>query len=104
MARCSLKYGPSWSCGMVDGLATASCVSLVDVGSIKAPLPGSPGVYPDLFSLACGYTASQRLPGMEMLSGRKWTIVSVRVHGIISVHLTGSSLVFNASYILVVVL
>ena len=89
---------------MVDGLATASCVSLVDVGSIKDPLPGSPGVDPDLFSLACGYTASQKLPGREMLSGRKWTTVSVRIHGIISVHLTGSSLVCHASYVFVVVL
>ena len=80
---------------MLDGLATASCMVIVGVVSIDAPPPFSPGGSLVLFSLDLGGAASRRLPGIEIIFGRKWSMVSVRVSSIITVQLTGSALMNN---------
>ena len=93
MARRSLNDSPTWSCGIGDWLATKSWVSIVDVGGLGAPPPESTGGSPTLFCRACGDAVSRRIPGMEMLSGRKWIIASVHVSGTRYGHLTNSELV-----------
>ena len=57
-------------------------------------------VFPSLLCKICGSVASLRLPGMDTLSGRKWTVVKLQVRWVISVRLTGRALVKNWKKIL----
>ena len=93
IARRSLNDGPTFSCGMGDGFATAYCFCLVELGGLIMLPPVSNGGSPDIFCLALVGAASQRIPGMETLSRRKCPVVSVRISGISSGHITGSILV-----------
>ena len=90
MARRSLKDFPTWSCGKVKGLATASCVGL---GPLDVPPTGFPIRSTSPFIFDCGGATFWSLIGMDKVYGRKWPVTSVHVSGIRSGHLTGSALV-----------
>ena len=93
MDRCNLNVGPTYICGMGDGLATNSWVGLVDVGGPPPLPPDSTGGAPALFWLTCRGAASRRLPIMEKLSRNKWPVASVHISSIRYGHLTGIALV-----------
>ena len=102
MARYSFKNGPTCICGMDSRFVTTSCTCIVGLVSLVVPPPTTPAVTPTLFYQDWGGATSLRLPGMETLYGWKWTVVSVHIGSIISVHLNGSALV-NATLNKVVV-
>ena len=78
---------------MGDRLATPSCVAPFVVDILDPHFPVSVCVTPYLRSLTCRGAAPRKLPGMGMLSGRKWPFVIARINDVSSGHPSGRTIV-----------